>query len=190
MDSELNRVVKTQNRERKSCGKAYQSHSTPAEISLKKLTLAAILEAAVCAQNHQEESKLSEYIQKSNRLEKSNKIVILKPAPRNAKRSENVTSHCLLLQDHNKSSRRVSDAKTTSFSFREMKRKLKHTFRVSKKEQRNSEKLNQECICGEVDIRKSINSSTNSGQKGTKKDLKSNMGSDIVAERKKECCIV
>ncbi|KAL8543618.1 hypothetical protein ACS0TY_004260 [Phlomoides rotata] len=272
MDSELERVVKTQKRERKSRENAYQSSSccldnagcsihqvpsTSAEVSLNKLTLAAILEAAVCAQNHHEESKLSEYVKRSNHLgkydngdeihikqvqmrakafvdqmfinrklicnktvksildanfseregldassstesrlkmrsmsknvrQKSDKIVILKPAPRNVKHSGNVTSHCSLLQAHNKSSRRVSDAKTTSFSFREMKRKLKHTFGVSRKEQSllvgNSEKLSQECICGGVDIRKSVNSSTNSEQKGMKKDLKSNRGSDVACE--------
>lgn len=250
MDSELDRIVKTRKRERKNDKRAYQSSScclenadfsvpsTSSEISLNKLTLAAILEAAVCAQNHQEERMLSEYIQRSNHLgkydnddeihiqqvqmrakafvdqmfinrkfitkegamktkcmnrndrQKSDKIVILKPAPRNAKHSETVSS---LLQAHNKSRRGVSDAKTTLFSFREMKRKLKHTFGVSRKEQSlmvgNSDKLSQECICGGVDIRKSVNSSTNSEQKGTKNDLKFNRDSDIAcetdAERKK-----
>ncbi|KAL3635570.1 hypothetical protein CASFOL_020117 [Castilleja foliolosa] len=66
----------------------------------------------------------------------SDKIVILKPAkPRNVRYSENVTCHCSSLQFHKKPGRRaLSDGKRKSFSFREMKKKLKHTFGVARKE--------------------------------------------------------
>ncbi|KAL3652706.1 hypothetical protein CASFOL_002387 [Castilleja foliolosa] len=65
-----------------------------------------------------------------------NEIVILKPAaPRNMKYSEDVTCHCSSLQSHKKSGRQsLSDRKPKSFSFKEMKRKLKHTFRLARKE--------------------------------------------------------
>ncbi|KAL0331274.1 UNVERIFIED_CONTAM: hypothetical protein Sangu_1672900 [Sesamum angustifolium] len=63
----------------------------------------------------------------------SDKIVILKPLPENARYSQNVTSHCSSLQSHQRSSGRVLDAKATSFSFRGMKKKLKHTFGGTRK---------------------------------------------------------
>ncbi|KAI3468725.1 hypothetical protein Pfo_025388 [Paulownia fortunei] len=128
----------------------------------------------------------------------SDKIVILKPAPPNAKHSENVTCHCSSLQSHKKLSRRVSDTKPTSFSFREMKKKLKHTFGVTRKEpsqfsmvgtsdklshNRSTLKVGDDCICRGVGIRNSFNSSPIAETKGNlckKQDLNSSRGSDIA----------
>ncbi|XP_042020366.1 uncharacterized protein LOC121768080 isoform X1 [Salvia splendens] len=93
------------------------------------------------------------------------KIVILKPAPRNGKHPGNLTSSCSSLQLPFKSSRRVSVERTASFSFREIKKKLKHSFGVTKKENRNC-----------------CNSSTNAEKEGKvlmKPEPKSSRGSDI-----------
>lgn len=319
MDAELHdRLVKTRKKTRKGSREVYQPSScclnnaarlmnempsTSAEISLNKLTLAAIL-GAVCAQNHQEESKLSEYFQRNSFLEKydeddeisiqqvqtrakafvdqmfilregrkseskksfsnalevlnskrdlfmellpdpnstlarrikklnpsqiekntiksvlgtdiseccasakygstltklkgnarddlwkkfdyqlklspetdftaqhSDKIVILKPAPRNGKHSCN----CSSMQFPQKPNRRVSEAKTTSFSFREIKRKLKHRFGATKKEA----DVGSECNCHGAN---SFDSSTKAPKKGKlwkKQELKSSRGSDIA----------
>ncbi|XP_047958053.1 uncharacterized protein LOC125203689 isoform X2 [Salvia hispanica] len=94
------------------------------------------------------------------------KIVILKPAPRNGKHSGNLTSSCSSLQLPYKSSRRVSEERTASFSFREIKKKLKHSFGVTKKENRNC-----------------CNSSTNAEKEekaSMKQVVKSSRGSDIA----------
>lgn len=323
MDAELlNRLVKTQKKTRKGSREVYQPSScclnnaarlmnempsTSAEISLNKLTLAAIL-GAVCAQNHQEEGKLSEYFQRNSFLEKydeddeisiqqvqtrakafvdqmfilregrksessksfsnalevlnskrdlfmellpdpnstlarrikklnpsriekdtiksllgtdmseccasakygstltklkgntrddlwkkfdyqlksspetdftaqhSDKIVILKPAPRNGKHSGNISCNCSSMQFPHKSNGRVSEAKTASFSFREIKRKLKHRFGATKKEV----DVGSECNCHGAN---SFDSSTKVLKKGKlckKQELKSNRGSDIA----------
>lgn len=316
MDTELlDKLAKTHKRTRTSSREVYRSSScclnraatlmnempsTSAEISLNKITLAAIL-GAVCAQNHQEEIKLSEYFQRNSFLEQydeddeinmqqvqmmakafvdqmfilregrnsesksfsnalemlntkrglfmellpdpnstlarritksnperdtiksvlgadtsecasakygstvtklkgntsdnlwkkldyqlkyspkanitpqlSDKIVILKPAPRNRKHSGNVSCHCTSM--HSRPYTRVSEAKTTSFSFREIKKRLKHTFRVTKREA----DVRSECNCHGVN---SFDSSTNAKKKGKlwkKQELKSNRGSDIA----------
>ncbi|XP_057800076.1 uncharacterized protein LOC131015672 isoform X2 [Salvia miltiorrhiza] len=94
----------------------------------------------------------------------SDKIVILKPAPQIGKHSGNLTCSCSSLQLPHKSNRRVSEEKTASFSFREIKKKLKHRFGVTKKEP-------------------SCNSSSNADKEGEvlrKKELKSSRGSDIA----------
>ncbi|XP_042025037.1 uncharacterized protein LOC121772120 isoform X1 [Salvia splendens] len=94
------------------------------------------------------------------------KIVILKPAPRNGKHSGNLTTSCSSLQLPYKSSRRVSEERTASFSFREIKKKLKHSFGVTKKENRNC-----------------CSSSTNAEKEGKvsmKQEPKSSRGSDIA----------
>lgn len=94
------------------------------------------------------------------------KIVILKPAPRNGKHPGNLTSSCSSLQLPNKSSRRVSEERTASFSFRDIKKKLKHSFGVTKEENRNC-----------------CNSSTNAEKEGKvsmKQEPKSSRGSDIA----------
>ncbi|GER33064.1 hypothetical protein STAS_09169 [Striga asiatica] len=72
---------------------------------------------------------------KTNFVEQpSDRIVILKPAPqKSAKQSENVNCHCSSLQAHKKFGN-FPDAKPKSFSFKEMKRKLKLTFGGTKKE--------------------------------------------------------
>ncbi|KAG6391109.1 hypothetical protein SASPL_148858 [Salvia splendens] len=67
----------------------------------------------------------------------SDKIVILRPAPRNGKHLGNRTCSCSSLQHPYKSNIRVSEEKTASFSFREIKKKLKLSFGVTKKETRN-----------------------------------------------------
>ncbi|KAH6783295.1 hypothetical protein C2S52_008254 [Perilla frutescens var. hirtella] len=300
----LDCLMRTHKRTRSSSQDAYQSSScclnnaarlmaelpsTSAEMSLNKLTLAAIL-GAVCAQNHHKETKLSEYLQRNNYLDQvdqsniqqvqmrakafvdqmfinrklalkegrssdsksfsdaldvlnskrnlfmellpnpnsmlarrvkklslpqtekdtiksvlatntseceegldattsaksetalanqtSDKIVILKPAPRNAKK---VTCNCSSLQFATKSSRRVSEMKTASFSFREIKKKLKHTFGVTKKDRSqllciSTPGVGSECICDGVEIRNSFSSSTSAEKK---EKLKSTRGSDI-----------
>ncbi|CAA0812166.1 Phosphatidylinositol N-acetyglucosaminlytransferase subunit P-related [Striga hermonthica] len=64
----------------------------------------------------------------------SDRIVILKPAPqKSAKQSEYVNCHCSSLQSQKKFGK-FPEAKPKSFSFREMKRKLKHAFGGTKKE--------------------------------------------------------
>ncbi|KAL6502334.1 hypothetical protein OROHE_024612 [Orobanche hederae] len=63
----------------------------------------------------------------------SDGIAILKPAPKHVKHTENVTCHCSSLRSRKKS-RSTADAKFTSFSFGEMKEKLKRTFGAARKE--------------------------------------------------------
>ncbi|GFP88897.1 hypothetical protein PHJA_001033400 [Phtheirospermum japonicum] len=109
-----------------------------------KETVKSILDAEECAglgpSSSFEKPKNAFATQKSRKTSfearPADKIVILKPAaPRNAKHSENVTCHCSSLQSHKKPGRRAkSDEKPKSFSFREMKKKLKHTFGVARKE--------------------------------------------------------
>lgn len=99
----------------------------------------------------------------------SDKIVILKPVPRSAKHSGIVSCNCSSLQFPYRSDRRVSDVKTASFSFRKIKKKLKHTFGVTKNklsQERSTQGVGSECICDEVDIRNSFSSSTDDGKKG------------------------
>lgn len=98
----------------------------------------------------------------------SDKIVILKPVPRSAKHSGNVSCNCSSLQFPYRSDRRVSDVKTTSFSFRKIKKRLKLTFGVTKNKlsQDRSVSVGSECICDGVDIRNSFSSSTDDGKKG------------------------
>ncbi|XP_042036124.1 uncharacterized protein LOC121782381 isoform X2 [Salvia splendens] len=64
----------------------------------------------------------------------SDKIVLLRPDPRNG--LGNRTCSCSSLH-FPKSNIRVSEEKTASYSFREMKKKLKLSFGVTKKESRN-----------------------------------------------------
>ncbi|KAL1539260.1 hypothetical protein AAHA92_27899 [Salvia divinorum] len=94
------------------------------------------------------------------------KIVILKPVPRNGKHLGNLTSSCSSLQLPYKSSKRVAEERTAFFSFREIKKKLKHSFGVTKKESMNC-----------------CNSSTNAEKEGKvsmKHELKPSRGSDIA----------
>ncbi|KAG8374977.1 hypothetical protein BUALT_Bualt10G0051700 [Buddleja alternifolia] len=90
----------------------------------------------------------------------SDKIVILKPAPLNAKYSENVKCHCLSMQSRGRFNRRTSDAKIAHFFFREMKKKLKHRFRGTRKDcisdklsqNRSILKVGDECTCHGVEF--------------------------------------
>lgn len=58
----------------------------------------------------------------------SDKIVVLKPTPKNIKYPENVACHCSSLQSRHSSSRKGPDEKPKYFFFREMTRKLKYSF--------------------------------------------------------------
>ncbi|XP_047967809.1 uncharacterized protein LOC125211892 [Salvia hispanica] len=95
----------------------------------------------------------------------SDKIVILRPVPRNGKHLENRTCSYSSLQFPYKSNIRVSEEKTASFSFRDIKKKLKLSFGVTKKETRNC-----------------FNSSTNAKEMKVLKNqvLKSSRGSDLA----------
>ncbi|XP_011080944.1 uncharacterized protein LOC105164082 isoform X1 [Sesamum indicum] len=119
------------------------------------------------------------------------KIVILKPLPQNAKYSQNSTCHCSSLQAHKGSSRRVLDARASSFSFRGMKKKLKHTFGGTRKgmertsailsHSQSTLEIEDECTCRGVDSRKSFNSFSNTKIKEKlhrEQEPKSNQGSD------------
>ncbi|KAL0312580.1 UNVERIFIED_CONTAM: hypothetical protein Sradi_5657300 [Sesamum radiatum] len=123
----------------------------------------------------------------------SDKIVILKPLPLNAKHSQNVTCHCSSLQSRKGLSGRVLDAKATSFSFREMKKKLKHTFGGTRKgmdrtsailpHSESSPRVEDECTCCGVDSSKSFNSFSNTKIKEKlrcEQEAKSNQGSDTA----------
>ncbi|KAL6501712.1 hypothetical protein OROGR_026845 [Orobanche gracilis] len=68
----------------------------------------------------------------------------LKPAPKHVKHTENVTCHCSSLRSHKKL-RSTADVKFTSFSFGEMKEKLKCTFGAARKEPKRN-------ICRNYDI--------------------------------------
>ncbi|KAL2525028.1 Protein of unknown function (DUF3741) [Abeliophyllum distichum] len=57
----------------------------------------------------------------------SNKIVVLKPTPKNIKYPENVACHCSSLQSRHSSSGKGPDDKPAYFFFREMKQKLKYS---------------------------------------------------------------
>ncbi|PIM98349.1 hypothetical protein CDL12_29171 [Handroanthus impetiginosus] len=115
----------------------------------------------------------------------SDRIVILKPVPSNAKRSEIVTCHCSSMQFQRTTSRRVSDAKPMSFSFKEMKRKLKHTFGGTSDEvsnDRSTIKVGDERNCRGVDIMSYCSSSTSAQRKEKlckKQDLRFMKSSDI-----------
>lgn len=64
----------------------------------------------------------------------SEKVVVPKPNSNNTKYSENVSCHCSLLQSHHRSSSKVPNVKSASFSFSKMKRKLKSSFGRTRKE--------------------------------------------------------
>lgn len=64
----------------------------------------------------------------------SEKVVVPKPNLNNTKYSENVSCHCSLLQSHHRSSSKVPNVKSASFSFSKMKRKLKYSFGLTRKE--------------------------------------------------------
>ncbi|KAL1532724.1 hypothetical protein AAHA92_32697 [Salvia divinorum] len=103
----------------------------------------------------------------------SDKIVILRPAPRNGKHLGNRTCSCSSLQFPYKSNIRVSEEKTASFSFREIKKILKLSFGVTKKETRNC-----------------CNSSTNAEKERKvlkNQVLKSSRGSDIACVADTTC---
>ncbi|KAK4435361.1 hypothetical protein Salat_0699500 [Sesamum alatum] len=121
----------------------------------------------------------------------SDKIVILKPLPQNV---QDITGHCSSVQSHKSSSGRVLDAKATSFSFRGMKKKLKHTFGGTRKGMdgtsailshcQSTLKVEDECTCRGADSRKSFNSFTNTKTKeklSRGQEPKSNQGSDIAS---------
>ncbi|KAI3453720.1 hypothetical protein Pfo_010383 [Paulownia fortunei] len=126
----------------------------------------------------------------------SNRIVILKPVPQNGKYSGNIVCHCLSRKSHQKLSSRVSNGKPTSFSVREIKKKLKHTFGATIKEPNQysrdgtSHKLSHnrsifgdDCNCRGVDTRGPLNASNNAKTKeklGKKLDHKSDRGPDIA----------
>ncbi|KAL7122995.1 hypothetical protein ACP275_01G078900 [Erythranthe tilingii] len=135
MDSELlDRLLKAQKRARRKKRDIlnHDSPSTSTDISLNKLTLAAILEQNLQRKNNYQ-YKYS-HPKASSINQPSDKIIILKPAPQNSKRTVNVSCHCSSLQSSHKSlDRTTSDGKSTSFSFRQVKQKLKHTFGVNNK---------------------------------------------------------
>lgn len=126
----------------------------------------------------------------------SDKIVILKPAvTENMKRSENVACYCSSMESCENLSKRISDAKSSSFSFRGMKKKLKHTFGVTRKEPSQFSvvstpdklsyerlRISDEYIGGGVKIKNSLYSSTSAETERNlckKEDLKLDRGSDI-----------
>ncbi|KAK4400801.1 hypothetical protein Sango_1186200 [Sesamum angolense] len=90
---------------------------------------------------------------KSFTAQPTDKIVILKPAPQNEKYCENVACSCSPRPCCQKSSSRLSGGKPTSFSIREIKEKLKHTFGSTRKEPNlfsvdsTSPRLSHNCIC-------------------------------------------
>ncbi|KAL0447946.1 UNVERIFIED_CONTAM: hypothetical protein Slati_1922500 [Sesamum latifolium] len=90
---------------------------------------------------------------KSFTAQPTNKIVILKPAPQNGKHCENVACRCSPRPCCQKSSSRPSGGKPKSFSVREIKEKLKHTFGGTRKEPNlfevdsTSPRLSHNCIC-------------------------------------------
>lgn len=102
------------------------------------------------------------------------KIVILKSAPQNIRYSENITCHSSG-QSNQKLGGKVPNPKPASFSFKEMKRKLKHTFGGSRKGTKqlsmkvNSNKLAcdrpilgvGDCICRGMDTVNSFSSFKN-----------------------------
>lgn len=116
----------------------------------------------------------------------SEKVVVLKPNSKDTKYSENVSCHCSLLQFHNRSSSKVPNVKSTSFSFSEMKRKLKYSFGQTRKEtyqplmgvttvERSHSKMTSgdESPCRHMDTRNSVNSSVGAKLKDKNQGLKS-----------------
>ncbi|XP_073134457.1 uncharacterized protein [Henckelia pumila] len=116
-----------------------------------------------------------QYASKTHFTRHLDKIVILKPVPQDTRYSENTTCHCLSGQSNQKLGGKVPHPKPASFSFKEMKRKLKHAFGGSRKgtEQLsmkvNSNKLAYDrpilgvgdCICRGMDTVNSLSSSKN-----------------------------
>ncbi|KAL0408201.1 UNVERIFIED_CONTAM: hypothetical protein Sradi_1754500 [Sesamum radiatum] len=90
---------------------------------------------------------------KSFMAQPTDKIAILKPAPQNGKYCENVICRCSPRPCCQKSSSRLSGGKPKSFSVREIKEKLKHTFGGTRKEPNlfsvdsTSPRLSHNCIC-------------------------------------------
>lgn len=56
----------------------------------------------------------------------SNKIVVLKPIPRTVRCSENVACYCSSVQSHHSTSTKEQNVQRKSFSFKDIKRKLKY----------------------------------------------------------------
>lgn len=131
-----------------------------------------------------------QYGSKTHFMSHLDKIVILKPASQNIRYSENITSQCSSGNSNQKLGGKVPNPKPASLSFKEMKRKLKHTFGGSRKgtEQLsmkvNSNKLAYDrpklgvgdCICRGMDTVNSFSSSKNveiRGQLSKKSSLRS-----------------
>ncbi|CAA3026995.1 Hypothetical predicted protein [Olea europaea subsp. europaea] len=112
--------------------------------------------------------------------------VVLKPNSKDTKYSENVSCHCSLLQFHNRSSSKLPNVKSTSFSFSEMKRKLEYSFGQTRKEtyqplmgvttvERSHSKMSSgdESPCRRMNTRNSVNSSIGAKLKDKNQGLKS-----------------
>ncbi|CAI9755449.1 unnamed protein product [Fraxinus pennsylvanica] len=121
----------------------------------------------------------------------SEKVVVPKPSSNNTKYSENVSCHCSLLQSHHRSSSKVPNVKSTSFSFSEMKRKLKYSFGLTRKEpyqtlmdvttvERSHSKMTSgdESPCQRVNTGNSVDSSTGAKLKDKNQGLKSSCFSE------------
>ncbi|XP_016497562.2 uncharacterized protein LOC107816098 isoform X1 [Nicotiana tabacum] len=74
-------------------------------------------------QKHQRSGDASK---ESSKPRPSSKIVVLKPIPRTVRCSENVACHCSSMQSHRSTSGKGENVKRTSFSLKDIKRKLKY----------------------------------------------------------------
>ncbi|XP_073302975.1 uncharacterized protein [Primulina huaijiensis] len=116
-----------------------------------------------------------QYVSKTHFTRHLDKIVILKPSPQKIRYWENIICHCSSVQSYQKLGVTEPNKKPTSFSFKEMKRKLQHTFGGNRKGTKqlsmkgNSNKLSNnrpilgvgDCICRGMDIANSVSSSKN-----------------------------
>ncbi|KAL3499336.1 hypothetical protein ACH5RR_038429 [Cinchona calisaya] len=71
---------------------------------------------------------------KRNTTSASNEIVVLKPVLKGKKNPENVSCHCSSLQSHHRLKSRGKSAKSTYFSFKDIRRKLKRAVGESQRD--------------------------------------------------------
>lgn len=147
-------------------------------------------------QKHQRSGDASK---ESSKPRPSSKIVVLKPIPRTVRCSENVACHCSSMQSHRSTSGKGENVKRTSFSLKDIKRKLKYAMGEKCKEKHLSSvgstlhrlhSISDKQILGvdneggssRLTITGSINSSTESNTKNEAENKQESISSEAAKD--------
>lgn len=147
-------------------------------------------------QKHQRSGDASK---ESSKPRPSSKIVVLKPIPRTVRCSENVACHCSSMQSHRSTSSKGENVKRTSFSLKDIKRKLKYAMGEKCKEKHLSSvgstlhrlhSISDKQILGvdneggssRLTITGSINSSTESNTKNEAENKQESISSEAAKD--------